>query len=117
MYNVRKLPNEQQRAEGREYMKKKINQAIMSKRVGNVLGSKPGRLGVKVGNAIIKGFSAPFKWAGRQIEKEMRMNKAKDDEYRRQGEDMMKGREEYKPLKEKKKAEAMLLRGMQGKKK
>lgn len=27
----------------------------------------------------------PFKWAGNQIEKEVRMNKAKDDLYRKQG--------------------------------
>lgn len=53
----------------------------MSKGVGKVLDSKVGKAGVKVGNAVIKGSVAPLKWAGKQIEKEMRMDEAKDKEY------------------------------------
>ena len=34
-----------------------------------------------VGEAVVK----PLKWAGGQIEKEMKMNKKKDDKYRKEG--------------------------------
>jgi hypothetical protein len=57
------------------------------------------RKAVNPGNISIgKGIKKGLQWAGGQVEKEMKMNKAKDDEYRRQGENMMMGREEYKPL-------------------
>lgn len=63
----------------------------MSKPVGRVLDSKLGKSGVKMGNKIIKGAKKagkvatyPLKWAGNQIEKEARMNQAKDDRYRAQ---------------------------------
>ena len=46
---------------------------------------KIGKAGVKVGSVVKKGASAPFKWAGKQIEKELKMNKAKDDRYRKEG--------------------------------
>lgn len=36
--------------------------------------------------AIGRAAVAPIKWAGRQVEKEMRMNKAKDDRHRVEGE-------------------------------
>jgi hypothetical protein len=77
----------------------------MKPSVGKILDSGIARkAAIPLGNAVIKGVkkagsiaAKPFKWAGGQIEKEMKMDKAKDDEYRRQGENMMKGREEYKP--------------------
>lgn len=53
----------------------------MSKPVGKVLDSKVGKGMVKVGNAMM----APFKWAGGQIEKQMRMEKKQDDKWRDEG--------------------------------
>jgi hypothetical protein len=67
----------------------------------------------KVGKVAGKVASAPFKWAGGQIEKEMRMDKAKDDAYRSAG---AKLNAEASGLSTKKNLD-MLKRGMQGKKK
>lgn len=36
----------------------------------------------KAAKGVGKMIAAPFKWAGGQIEKEMKMDKAKDDKYR-----------------------------------
>lgn len=66
-------------------LKKGYQKFAMSKGVGKVLDSRVGKAGVKVGNKVKKVAGAPFKWVGGQIEKEMRMNKAKDDFYRLQG--------------------------------
>lgn len=49
-----------------------ISKFAMSKPVGKMLNSKVGKVGVKMGNTAMKVASAPFKWAGRQMEKEMR---------------------------------------------
>ncbi len=38
--------------------------------------------GAKIVGSVI---AAPFKWAGKQVEKEMKMNKSKDDRYRAEG--------------------------------
>jgi hypothetical protein len=43
---------------------------------------------IPVGNTVIKGVTAPLKWAGKQVEKEIKMNKAKDNIYRSQGQKM-----------------------------
>ena len=60
----------------------KWNDVVMSKPVGKVLDSKIGKGMVGIGNAI----TAPLKWAGKQIQKEMEIDKAKDDKYRKAGE-------------------------------
>lgn len=70
----------------KEFLKKKVNAMVMSKPVGKVLDSKVGKSGVAVGNAVIKAA----KWPGKQIEKEMRMDKEKDDKYRMEGKMMNK---------------------------
>lgn len=77
------------------------------------MNNKPVRPGVKKAvKAVVKGITAPVKWAGKQIEKEMRMNKAKDDAYRSAG---SKLNASYSGLSTKKNLD-MLRRGMQGKK-
>jgi len=59
-------------------------------------GPKYPQMGNNIKN-LKSAISAPFKWAGGQIEKEMKMNKAKDDKYRQEGEDMKAGRIRYSP--------------------
>jgi hypothetical protein len=61
----------------------------------------------KVLKSIGKVATAPLKWAGGQIVKEMKMNKAKDDRYRAEG---AKQNADYSGLQ-------MLKRGMEGKRK
>jgi hypothetical protein len=107
-----KLPTATERAEGMEYMKKKIinvknikkdfkdpdllsygkkmpivNKAVMKAGLNTtkILDSKVGKGMVKVGNAVKKGATAPLKWAGNQVAKEMKIDKAKDDIYRAEG--------------------------------
>lgn len=65
---------------------------------GGILGGAISGIGAGV-NAVGKGVKRGIQWAGNQVAKEMQMNKAKDNNYRREGENMMKGIEEYKPLK------------------
>jgi hypothetical protein len=69
----------------KEFLKKKKKDFVMSKGVGKVLDSKVGKGMVKVGNVVKRGASAPFKGMIKGIEKEMQINKAKDDRYRREG--------------------------------
>lgn len=73
------------------------NQRVIKQRIGKVVqGVKNYGKNVAGGAKIVGGvIKKGLQWPGKQIEKEMKMNKAKDDEYRRQGENMMNGREEY----------------------
>ena len=58
----------------------------MSKGMGKVLDAKISRkVAIPVGNAVIKGFLFPFKWAGKQIEKEMRMKEKKKKKWEQEG--------------------------------
>jgi hypothetical protein len=64
----------------------------------------------KVGRVL----ASPFKWAGSQIEKEMRMNEAKDKKYSEEGRALNK---KYSGLQTNKSTIDMLRRGMRGEKK
>lgn len=50
-------------------MKDIRDKAVMSKPVGKVLNSKAGKVGVKVGDAVIKGAKAPGKFIKKQWNK------------------------------------------------
>jgi hypothetical protein len=61
-------------------MPKKYQKIAMSKPVGKVLDSKPGKVGVKVGNKIIKAAKAP----GKLLKRKWEVNQAyrnKNDTY------------------------------------
>jgi len=77
------------------------------------MNNKPVRPAIKKAvKAVGKAVTAPIRWVGQQVEKEMRMNKAKDDSYRSAGKSLNTS---YSGLSTKKNL-ATLKRGMQGKK-
>ncbi len=62
-----------------------VTKMAMSRPVGKVFDSGVGKKMVGFGNAVKRGIAAPFKWAGGQIEKELKMDKAKDNKYKAAG--------------------------------
>ena len=64
-------------------MKSKINKALQSKALGKVLDSKYAKkIGIPVGNKIIKASRSPFVWMSKQIQKEIEMEEKKKAEHR-----------------------------------
>jgi hypothetical protein len=64
-------------------MRKKINKALQSKALGKVLDSAYAKkVGIPLGNKIIKASRSPFVWMGKQIQKEIDMEKKKKAEHR-----------------------------------
>ena len=73
-------------------MVKNFTNLAMSKGVGKVLNSGVGKVGVKVGNAVIRGAKAPGNLVASAIKRESAMNKAADTKYRKEAPRGAKGK-------------------------
>jgi len=82
------------------FMKKKMNDMVMSKGMGKVLDSKIAqKVMVPVGNKVISGTKKVVKFLDKQFvepsRRRAKWEKERDDRWREEGEDMKAGRERY----------------------